>query len=84
LTDVIVGASQGFDAEAINKARKIINNSVIQELEQDDPSSSDIYEGVLHRHITSTLQHLRVCLFTVEALMSLYNEHADKKKLNGN
>jgi hypothetical protein len=78
LTDVIIDASQGLDAEAINKARNIINSAVIQELEQEDLSRSGIYEQVIRRHVISHLQHLRISLFTVETLMSLYNEHAEK------
>jgi predicted XRE-type DNA-binding protein len=77
-TDVIIGASQGLDAEAISKARNIINSAVIQELEQEDLSRSGIYEKVIRQHVISHLQHLRISLFTVETLMSLYNEHAEK------
>ena len=78
LTDVILGASQGLDFESIEKARKIINNAVIQDLERDESSSSDIYTRVLRRHIISHCQHLRVSLFSVESLMTLHNEYLEK------
>jgi hypothetical protein len=79
LTDVIVNAAQTLDLDAINKARDIINNATMQELEQENSSTADIYEDVLRRHIISNCQHLRVCLFAIENLMSLFNEHIGKK-----
>lgn len=79
LLDIVIGALHGSNIEAINKARNIVNNAVVQELEQEDSSRSGIYENVLRRHIISHCQHLRVCLFTVETLMSIYNEHVAKQ-----
>jgi hypothetical protein len=79
LTDVIVNAGQTLDTDAIKKARDIIHNSTMQELEQESSSTADVYENVLRRHILSNCQHLRVCLFTIENLMSLFNEHIGKK-----
>lgn len=78
MTDVILDASQGLDLESIEKARNIINNAVIQDLERGEPSSSDTYTRVVRRHIISHCQHLRVCLFSVESLMTLHNEHLEK------
>src|SRR5277367_3649106 len=82
--DIVISASQDPDPEAIKRSRNIINNAVMQELKEDNPSNSDIYGNVLRHHIISACQHLRVSLFTVEALMSLYNEHAGKKKSDDN
>ena len=60
----------------INKAHNIIHNAIIQDLEQADTSCSRIYENVICQHIISHMQHLCVNLFTIETLMSLYNELA--------
>jgi hypothetical protein len=79
LTDIIVNAGQTPDIDATNKARDIINNAIMQELEHENSSTADIYENVLRRHIISNCQHLRVCLSTIENLMKLFNEHIDKK-----
>ena len=84
MTDFFIGASQDPDPETIKRSRNIVNNAVMQELEEEDPSSSDIYRKVLRHHIISACQHLRVSLFTVETLMSLYSEHAGKKKSDDN
>ena len=78
LTDIVIGAAQEHDAEIINKTHNIIHNAVIQYLEQADTSCPRIYGNVIHQHIISHMQHLHVNLFTIETLMSLYNEHAEE------
>ena len=78
MTDIVIGAAQEHDAELVNKARNIIHNAIIQDLEQADTSCSEIYENVICQHIISHMQHLCVNLFTVKTLMSLYNERAEE------
>jgi len=82
LTDVIINAAQGLDVGVADRARVIINSAVLQQLEQEDSRHLGNYESVIRQHVVSHLQHLRVSLFTVETLMSLYNEHAEKTNAN--
>ena len=72
--DIVISAAQELHSDAINKACIILDNAVIQEIEQESPHAADAYANVIHAHIISSLQHLRVSLFTIEMLMTLYND----------
>lgn len=78
--DIVISASQEqLHSDVIDKARTILNNAVMQEIEREDPLSADAYANVIRSHIISSFQHLKVSLFTLETLMTLYNEQAQKK-----
>jgi len=51
----------------------------MQEIEQEDPLASTAYANIIRSHIISSFQHLKVSLFTIETLMTLYNEQSKKK-----
>ena len=82
MADIVIGASQELDSDVLSKACTILNNAVMQELEQEDPVSETAYANIIRSHIISSFQHLKVSLFTIETLMTLYNEH-NKKKNSG-
>lgn len=79
MADIVIGASQEPDSNVLSKARTILNNAVMQELEQEDPFSETAYANIIRSHIISCYQHLKVSLFTIETLMTLYNEQNKKK-----
>jgi len=57
----------------------ILNNAVMLEIEQENPDYETAYANVIRSHIISSFQHLKVSLFTLETLMTLYNEQKNKK-----
>jgi hypothetical protein len=80
--DAVIGATQELQSDIIDKARTILNNAVMQELEQEIPDSESAYANIIRSHIISCYQHLRVSLFTIETLMTLYNEQNKKNRSN--
>lgn len=50
----------------------------MRELEQENLESENSYANIIRSHIISAYQHLRVSLFTIETLMTLYNEQNKK------
>ena len=73
-----IDASQALHSEAVDKARIILNNAIMREIEQEDPFSGTAYANVIRSHILSCYHHLKVDLFTLETLMTLYNEQSKK------
>lgn len=50
----------------------------MQEIEQEDPFSGTAYANAIRSHILACYHHLKVDLFTLETLMTLYNEQSKK------
>jgi hypothetical protein len=80
--DTIIGATQELQSNITDKAHTILNNAVMQELEQEIPDSKSAYANIICSHIISCYQHLWVSLFTIETLMTLYNEQNKKNRSN--
>jgi hypothetical protein len=80
--DIVIGASQGINHDAIEKARIILSDAVMREIIDEDGAYLGEYEKVLRNHIVSGCQHLKICLFTIDSLMILFNENEQKKAVS--
>ena len=50
----------------------------MQELKQENLDAEMTYANIIRSHIIACFQHLKVSLFTIETLMTLYNEQNEK------
>jgi hypothetical protein len=80
--DAVIDAAQELQSDILDKARTILNNAVMQDLEQEIPDSESAFANIIRSHIISCYQHLRVSLFTIETLMAFYNEQNIQKRPN--
>jgi hypothetical protein len=63
-----------MDRDTITRARELISNEVMSELQYEDTAAQTSFENIVRHQLVTYCQRIRVHLLVVNCLMSYYHD----------
>jgi hypothetical protein len=77
----LIGVLSDFDRDSLTRARELITNSVLNEIQHEDPLGQSSFENALRHQIVASCQRIRIHLLVTDQLMTMYNDAVTSGKI---
>lgn len=70
----LIGVLSDLDRDSLARARELITNSVMSEIQHEDPHGQSSFENAVRHQIVASCQRIRILLLVTDQLMAMYND----------